>query len=116
MDPQNINNFAGNYEDLCQAVNNASGLVVVSFYATWNPTCTHLNEKLPGLARELPRITFFRVNTEEAVELIAHYGICSIPQIKFFKGSPGNQIQELATIIGVDIPQIKAKIQQITAN
>lgn len=111
-DPGNLISFTGNFEDLCGAVSSASGLVVVFFVAPWCPPCRHLIDMLPNLALEFPKVTFFKTNTDEATELVMHYQVCSIPHAKYFKAAQGNQIQELASITGVDLPQLKAKIQQ----
>jgi len=110
--PVNLNSFNGSYEDLCQTVSSASGLVVVVFLAPWCPPCRHLGDMLPNLAAEFPKVSFLKTNTDEAQDLVSHYGVCSIPHVKYFKASQGNQVQELASITGVDLPQIKAKIQQ----
>ena len=110
--PINLIIFNGNYEELCSNVSSANGLVVVVFLANWCPPCRHLGELLPNLATEFPKVTFLKTNTDEAQELVSHYGVCSIPHIKYFKAAQGNQIQELTSITGVDLPQIKAKIQQ----
>lgn len=108
----NLTNFVGSYDDLCQAVSAAPGLVVLIFVADWCPPCKKLCEILPALASEAPNVSFMKANTDESPELVAHYGVCSIPHVKFLKAAQGNQIQELASITGIDIPQMKGKIQQ----
>lgn len=110
--PGNLISFNGNFEDLCQSISSSAGLVVVVFGAPWCPPCKNYYEILPALALEFPKATFLQTNTDEATELVTHYQILSIPHTKFFKAGQGNQIQELASITGVDLPQIKAKLTQ----
>lgn len=108
----NIIDFKGGFEDLKAAVNKASGLVVVDFYAPWCPGCRRLGQLLPGIAGGHEDVQFLKVDVDENAELKTHYGITSIPVVKFVKGA-GGDIQELATVQGANIPEIKSKIDQL---
>jgi hypothetical protein len=57
-------------------------------------------------------VTFLTVDVDQNRELQTHYQINSIPHLKFFRGSADGSVQELASVIGADIPQIKAKLAQ----
>ena len=46
---ENLIDFNGSYEELCQVISGASGLVVEIFIAPWCPPCRKLNEMLPNL-------------------------------------------------------------------
>ena len=110
--PRNLLPFNGTYEDLCQGVCSSAGLYVLVFTADWCPPCKKLCDFLPAIAVEAQNVQFLTANTDEATDLVAHYGVCSIPHVKFLKAAQGGQIQELASITGIDIQQMKAKIQQ----
>jgi thioredoxin 1 len=108
----NIEPFTGNFGDLTNTVLGKTGLVVVDFWATWCPPCRRLGELLPQIASENPNVSFLKVDIDQARDLATHYGVTSIPHIKFLKAGPDGQVQELGSVVGVDIPQIKAKIAQ----
>ena len=108
----NISGFNGSYEELVAAVCQAPGLVVVDLFAQWCPPCKRLSEYLPTLAQEYQKVTFLKVDIDQSRELATHYQVNSIPHLRFLKAGPGSQIQELATVTGADIQQIKAKIGQ----
>ena len=113
--PANLISFSGNFENLIQQVTSSQGLVVVDFYADWCPPCRRLRDALPQIAREHPKVTFLKVDIDESRDLANHYGVSSIPNLKFFKAGQGNQMQELGSVTGADIPQIKSKIQQYSS-
>lgn len=108
----NLTLFNGKLEDLNRQVAETNGLVVVDFFANWCPPCRRLSEYLPAIASENPKVLFIKINIDECRELTNHYGINSIPHIKFLKADQGSQIQELASITGADLQQIKNKLQQ----
>ncbi|KAH0793938.1 Thioredoxin family protein [Histomonas meleagridis] len=110
--PSNLIIFSGKLEDLNRQIAEANCLVVVDFFATWCPPCNRLGDHLPALAAENPKTLFVKINVDEHRDLTTHFGINSIPHVKFFKADQGSQIQELASITGVDIQQMKSKLQQ----
>lgn len=110
--PANIIIFTGDFNALVQQINNAKGLAVVDFYASWCPPCQRLISLLPSIAAENPNVTFIKVNVEENEEVSNHYSISSIPHIKFFKGAGNGQITELGHVLGADINQIRSNIQK----
>lgn len=113
--PANLIPFDGTFENLISQVTQSPDLVVVDFYAVWCPPCRRLAESLPQIARDFPKVTFLKVDIDESRELTNHYGVSSIPHLKFFKAGQGNQMQELGSVTGADIPQIRSKVQQFSS-
>lgn len=112
--PPNLEKFSGSYQEFCQCINAAQKLVVVDFSAEWCPPCRRLGEVLPSIAESNPHVQFLKIDIDESRDVSNHYSVSSIPHIKFLKAGQDGQVQELASVIGADIPQIKAKIGQFT--
>jgi len=69
-----------------QEVRQATGPVVADFFATWCPPCKALAPILDRLAGQYAgKIRFVKVNTDEAPDLAAEFGIRGIPTLLFFK-------------------------------
>lgn len=56
---------------------------VIDFYADWCEPCKTIAPILEELDAEYPDIDFYKINTEEQVELASTFGIRSIPSILF---------------------------------
>jgi thioredoxin 1 len=62
--------------------------VMVDFWAPWCGPCRSLAPTIDALAEKYAgRIKVGKVNTDDNQDLAVKYGITSIPQVLFFKGS-----------------------------
>lgn len=63
---------------------------IIDFYADWCQPCKMVAPILEELSNEYENVDFYKVNTEEQVELAAVFGIRSIPSILFIplEGQP----------------------------
>ena len=100
--------FKGSVADLEKLVEGYKGLTFLDINASWCPACRRLGMLLPKLANENPDVQFVKIDVDENPEVKAHYGIESIPVIKFCK--PEQKLEALDTLLGVNIPVIKEKI------
>ena len=71
-----------NYE---QEVMNATGTVVVDFYADWCGPCQMQGPVIEELANERTDVKFCKINTDESVPIAIQNGIFSIPTIMVVK-------------------------------
>ena len=81
-------------------------LVIVDFYADWCGPCKMLSPVIANMAKELPNISFYKVNVDRESILARKMNIQSIPTVMFYKqGQLVNQFtgyknpQEIKTII-----------------
>lgn len=105
----NIEDFNGNLQELTAKVQGAGHLVLADFYAPWCPGCRRLGQLLPGIASANEDVTFLKVDIEKNEELKDHFGIASIPVVKFFKVE-GGELKDLDTVNGPNVAEIKNKI------
>jgi predicted transcriptional regulator len=54
-----------------------------------------------------------KVDIEGNRDIASHYQISSIPHLKYLKAQPDGSIQEVASVTGADIQQIKTKLTQL---
>lgn len=72
--------------------------VLVDFYADWCVPCQRLTPILEELAAENPQAKIVKVNVEHNPQLVAKYGIDSIPRLMIFKnGRVAGQMVGLAS-------------------
>ncbi|CAN9514167.1 unnamed protein product [Ophioblennius macclurei] len=85
-----------------------SRLCVVHFQAAWAPQCTHMNEVLGELARELPQAAFVRVEAEALPEVSARYGVSSVPTFLFLRAG-----RELERLDGAHAAELTKKVRRL---
>lgn len=112
----NILIFRGDKDALSQQVVSAGDLVVVYMYAQWCPSCQRLSAELPKIANDYPNVLFLKSNVDEAKKLCSSFSITSIPHLKYFKINEDQQLQELCSITGANIPAIREKLSEFTKN
>jgi thioredoxin 1 len=86
------------FEDV---VINASGKVLVDFWAEWCGPCRMVGPILDELAVDHPDVTFLKLNVDEAPELTQRFGVMNIPTILAFEGGEVKQ-----RVVGA-MPKIK---------
>ena len=81
-------------EDFDAEVIEATGVVLVDFYADRCPPCRQLGPRIEELAEEYRgRAKVVKVNVDEGPALAARYGIRGIPLVMFFKdGQPVGEL------------------------
>lgn len=111
--PENLITFEGTVEEFNTKVKEHNGLVVVKFGSTTCMPCRRVRQLLPGIARDNQEVLFMNIEVDQKDEFKEPYNITSVPNIKYFKGvdESGKPI-EVASVIGADIPAIKAKVAQ----
>ncbi len=80
-----------------QAVLKSLEPVLVDFWAPWCAPCRHLAPIVEELSGEYDgKVTFTKLNVDEAPSIAARYGIMSIPTVMLFKGG-----QAVKQIVGL---------------
>lgn len=86
-------------ESFAADVENASGVVVVDFTASWCPPCKALAPILDKVAEKYEgRARFYKCDIDENPEPAGKYGVSSIPNLLFFKD--GQVVDQYVGILG----------------
>ena len=91
-----------NFDEL---VTNASGKVLLDFWATWCGPCRMVAPHLEAIAQDHPEITVGKIDVDSEMELAVRFGIVSIPTLIVMEGgeavaksigySPREEIEKL---------------------
>jgi thioredoxin 1 len=112
-DLPNLVHFNGSAEDLVTLVKDASGLVVIDFFADWCGPCRNLARQFLPIVRQYPNVKFVKVNIDENKEAAGNFQVNSIPYLVFAKGlTDEGEVNSLQVIQGAPMSVIKAAVQK----
>ncbi len=86
----------------------ASGIVVIDFWAPWCGPCKVMSPIVDELASELDSVTVAKVNVDEEQELARQYNILSIPTFLVFKS--GQVVEQFSGSMSKDA--LKERIEK----
>jgi thioredoxin len=72
------------HDNFQEAINNNS-IILIDFWASWCGPCQSFGPVFEAAAKENTDMVFAKVNTEQQMELAAHFQIRSIPMLVMFK-------------------------------
>jgi thioredoxin 1 len=112
--PSNLAVFEGTVEAFHQRIADYNGLVVVEFGSTTCQPCRRIRQVFPGFAKANPSVMFLIVEVDKLTDLATEFGIKTVPVIKYFRGTQDSRALELASVQGAQVPDIKAKITELS--
>jgi thioredoxin len=71
-------------ENFQDTINN-NAIVLIDFWASWCGPCQSFGPVFEAASEKNPDMVFAKVNTEEQMELAAHFQVRSIPMLSIFK-------------------------------
>lgn len=72
-------------EQFEEKVINSEGLVLIDFWAEWCGPCRQLGPILESIDDEMPELTVYKMNVDDAPETPSKFEIRSIPAMFLFK-------------------------------
>jgi thioredoxin 1 len=75
-----------NQQEFDREVVNATGPVLIDFYAAWCGPCKLVGPILEEVSRERPDIKIVKVNVDEEPELARQHRVMSIPTLVLYQG------------------------------
>ena len=90
-----------NSNEFIENVENAEGVVVVDFFATWCGPCKMLGPVFEGVSNEIgDKAKFFKLDVDEGGKIAQKYGISAVPTMIIFKD--GTPVENLAGFMPKD--------------
>lgn len=90
-----------NSNEFMENVENAKGVVVVDFFATWCGPCKMLGPVFEGVSSEMSdKAKFFKLDVDESDNVADKYGISAVPTMIIFKD--GAPVEKLAGFMPKD--------------
>ncbi len=74
-----------NADNFDQEVRQASGTILVDFYADWCGPCKMQSPIVDALAEEMEGVKFCKLNIDDDPQLAMEFGVMSIPTIMILK-------------------------------
>ncbi|MCX7997000.1 MAG: thioredoxin [Patescibacteria group bacterium] len=90
---------------------NKKGLVLVDFFAEWCGPCKMVGPIIDELSKEMPDVTFVKVNVDNDPELASEYNVTSVPSFFIFKD--GKVISQFVGAMGKE--GFREKLSQVKA-
>jgi thioredoxin 1 len=98
-------------EDFDTVVTQATGKVLVDFWAEWCGPCRMVGPVLEEMADDYPDVAFVKLNVDEAPAVAQRFNVMNIPTILAFQGGEVRQrivgamprqrlVEELGTFLG----------------
>ena len=102
-------------------------VVLIDFWASWCGPCQSFGPVFETASEKNPDMTFAKVNTEEQMELAAHFQVRSIPMLAIFKEQimvfaqpgalPASALDQLIEQVKVlDMDKVRADIAEQQKN
>ena len=113
-------------ENFQETIDN-NDVVLIDFWASWCGPCQSFGPVFESASEKNPEMVFAKVNTEEQMELAAHFQVRSIPMLAIFKEQilvfaqpgalPGTALDQLIEQVKqLDMEKVRADIAEQQKN
>jgi thioredoxin 1 len=111
--PPNLSIFDGTPADLIAEIAAHPGLTVVEFGTTTCMPCRRVRQLLPTFAKDNASVQFIVVEVDKNDSVKTEFHVTGVPDIRYFKGAVEGKPAQVAQVVGVNVPEIKAKIASL---